>query len=285
VLAATLVPALASGCLLDTKTGEGRALHDAPTVLAAARSVQLSMTASSRLVRQGALTSLPAPDPGYHLDGVLDLDANRAAYLVSGRPVAVFDRNHVYALRPHARPTDARPWVKVTLNDDLEDRLLDPAALRPSLAALALRPSLLVDSLSGALTGSIKKRGTEDVDGTPTTKYTARFDLTQALFNAKRRDYSQREQDDLEKLFGILGLRSDEINDGAVWLDQQGAPRRLVLQLREKPVPESLILVTLDLRFAPKTEPTDIDVPGINTVTTVPSLFQFLQPLVQESST
>ena len=282
--AAAAVALLASGCLLDTKAGEGRALHDAPQVLARAQSVAVSLTASSRLVRQGSLTTVPKPDPGLHVDGVLDLASGRAVYTTAGRPVAVFDRNHAYALRPHARPSDARPWVKVAINEDLRDLVLDPAALQPSLAALALRPSVLVDSLFGALTGSIERRGSEDVDGTPTTKYTARFDLTQALAEAKRRRYSQREQDDLAKLFEVLGIKTDALNDGAVWLDDKGAPRRLQLALREEPTPESLILLALDLRLTPRPAAAAIDVPGNNTVTTVPSLYQFLQPLLTARS-
>jgi hypothetical protein len=281
VVVVAVAPLLCSGCLLNTKTAEGRAMHDAPGVLARAKSVGISLSVASRLVRMGSLTSMPARDPGLHLDGVLDLHSGRAVYTTSGRPVSVFDRDHAYALRPHARPTDARPWVKVTLNDDLDDDVLDPAALPPSLAVLALRPTVLVDALAGALTGSIEKHGTEDVDGTPTTKYTARFDLTQALALAKRREYSQREQDDLAKLFEVLGIKDNAIHSGAVWLDAQGAPRRLVLDIREVPTPESLILLGLDLRFVPRSEPAAIDVPSINAVTTVPSLFQFLQPLKQ----
>jgi hypothetical protein len=284
VAAVAVVSVLTSGCLLETKTAEGRALHDAPEVLARSQSVGLSMTVSSRLVKQGSLTTLPARDPGFKVEGVLDLKTGRAAYLASGRPVSVFDRDHAFALRPHARPTDARPWVKVTVDEDLNDQVLDPAALPPSLAVLALRPSVLVDSLAGALTGSIEKRGAEDVDGTPTTKYTARFDLVQALSVAKRREYSQREQDDLVKLFEVLGMEGDAIHDGAVWLDDQGAPRRLALALREEPTPESLILLNVDLKLVPRSEPATIDVPGGNSVTTVPSLFQFLQPLKQGAS-
>jgi hypothetical protein len=284
MVGALLAPVLLSGCLLNTKTAEGRALHDAPEVLARSRSVGLSLAVSSRLVKMGSLTTLPARDPGLRLEGVLDLKTGRAAYTSSGRPVAVFDRDHAYALRPHARPTDARPWVKVTVDEDLNDQVLDPSALPASLAVLGLRPTVLVDALAGALTGSIEKRGQEDVDGRPTTKYTARFDLAQALAMAKRREYSQREQDDLAKLFEVLGMEEDAIHDGAVWLDADGAPRRLVLALKESPTPESLILVGIDLHLVPRSEAAAIDVPGVNAVTTVPSLFQYLQPLNRSSA-
>jgi hypothetical protein len=284
LVAAAVVPLLASGCLLNTKTGEGRALHDAPKVLARSHSVGVSLAVSSRLARVGSLVTRPAPDSGFKVEGVLDPATGLASYTVAGRPVAVYDRKNVFALRPHARPTDARPWIQVSIDEDLQDRVLDPAALPPSLAVLALRPLVLVDALSGALTGSIEKRGAEDVDGIPTTKYTARFDLTQALALAERHRYSQREQDDFAHLMEVLGVEDDEINDGAVWLDATGAPRRFVLSLREKPAPESLLLLNLDLRLTPQDEIAAIEVPDGNSVTTVPSLFQFLQPLKPGSS-
>ena len=277
--AAAVLPLLTSGCLLTTKTAEGRALHNAPLVLARSKSVDLTLAVSSRLVHPGSLSTLPALDPGYRLTGVLDLASDRADYSAGGRPVAVFDRNRAYVLRPHARPDDARPWVEVKLDDHLKDLWLDPSALPSSLAALALRPSVLVDSLSGALTGSIDTVGKEDVDGVPTTKYTARFDLTQAFDKAERRRYSQHQQDDLAKLFQVLGVKRDELNNGAVWLDANGAPRRLTLDLRETPTPQTLLLLQLDLRLVPQSKPASVVVPNGNAVTTVPSLFQYLQPL------
>ena len=57
LLAAAVLCVLTSGCLLNTKTGEGRALHDAPGVLARAQSVGISLTVASRLVKPGSLTS------------------------------------------------------------------------------------------------------------------------------------------------------------------------------------------------------------------------------------
>lgn len=276
---AVSLPLLSSGCLLNTKTTEGHALHHAPVVLSHEQGVALSLTVSSRLVHLGTLSVVPAPDPGYHLTGLLDLGDGRASYDVDGKPVVVFDGKHAYALRPHARPTDARPWIEVTVDRHLHDFLLDPASLPPSLAVLAIRPSLLVDALSGALTGSITKVGEEDLNGTPTTKYTCRFDLTQALLDATRHQYSQRDMDDIAKVLGILGISEDQLNPGAVWIDSTGAPRRIEINLRETPLPQSLILVRVVLDLTPQDQPDTIQVPSSSAVTVVPSLFQYLSPL------
>ena len=78
-----------SGCLLTTKTAEGRALHDAPEILARAQSIDVSLTASSRLVRQGSLTTVPGPDPGFKVTGVVDLASEQAVYKAAGRTVAL----------------------------------------------------------------------------------------------------------------------------------------------------------------------------------------------------
>ena len=278
--AAVLVP----GCALTEKNAQGRLLHEAPEVLARSAGVDLSLAVSSRVARKGALLTLPPADPGLRLEGQLDLRTERASYTEGARTVAVFDGKRAFARRPNARPSDARPWIQVSVDEDLQDRVLDPAALRPSLAALALRPSVLVDSLVGALTGSIEVEGPDEVDGVPTTRYTARVDLLQALAKSERRRYSQREQDDLAQLFEVLGIEEDALHDGTIWLDAEGAPRRLLLSLHEEPAPESLVLVTLDLRMTPRTEAVAVAVPGQNTVTTVPSLFQYLQPLASSAA-
>jgi len=77
----------------------------------------------------------------------------------------------------------------------------------------------------------------------------------------------------------VLGVKRDELNNGAVWLDANGAPRRLTLDLRETPTPQTLLLLQLDLRLVPQSKPASVVVPNGNAVTTVPSLFQYLQPL------
>jgi hypothetical protein len=281
---AAAVLLLATGCL-KTKTAEGRALHDAPEKLSRQPGLALSLSVASRLARQGSLVSLPGKDDGFTVEGYLDLAGGRAAYTAKGKPVAVFDRDHAYAFRPHARPADARPWVGVKVDDDLRDQLLDPSATPPSLALLALRPSVLVDALSGALTGSIENRGADEVDGVATTRYTARFDLAQAFDKAKRHRYSQHEQDDLLQLLQVLGIKEHALHEGEVWLDADGLPRRLVLAVREEPTPQSLILLLVDLRLTPIATAPVVQVPKPSTVTTVPTLFQYLQPLKPEAAT
>lgn len=260
---------------------EGNALHDAPEKLARANGVTLSATFASRLVKQGGLVTVPAPDPGISFTGVLDLRSGKASYtpVGSASPSVVFSGDRVFALTPHARPDDARPWLATKLDEHIQDQTLDPSAVPGSMAAYALRPALLLDLLTGALTGSIRSRGADQVGGVPTTRYDVRFDLSRAFYNAKRVRYSQRQLDDLDKVFEILGVKTEDLDEGSVWLDAQGNPRRIVVLLRESPVSQSLVVVGIDLRLTPTDKPVSVTVPKDSAVVTVPSFFQLVTPL------
>jgi len=270
-----------SGCLFADKTSAGRSLHNAPKVLRRSPSVAITIQFWSRLVRLGTLTSVPPPDPGLQLTGVMDPRTGLAYYAVKGspKPAVVFDGNTLYALIPSAKPNDARPWISTVANKKLTDYQLDPTAVPASLAAFALRPSLLVDLLSGALTGSIHRVGPATVQGVATTEYTAKFVIDQALTDATRTSYSQKQQDDLDKVFKVLGISTGDLDVGAAWIDAQGNPRRLQLAIRESPSPQSKILLLVDMQLTPQSTPAVLPVPAPNTVETVPSLSQYVAPL------
>ena len=272
---------LTSGCLFSDKTEAGRTLHNAPKVLSRSPSVAITVQLVSRLVRRGSLATLPQPDPGLTLTGVMDPRSGRAYYAAPGstKPAAVFDGNTLYALIPTAKPDDARPWISAVANKKLSDYTLDPTAVPGSLAAFALRPTLLVDLLSGALSGSIHRVGPATVAGVSTTEYTAKFDIEQALMNATRVTYSQKQQDDLAKLFKVLGIKTGDLDDGAAWIDAQGNPRRIEVAIRESPVEQTKILLLVDVELTPQSTPVPVPVPAPNTVETVPTLNQYLLPL------
>ena len=279
--ATALALLLTSGCLFTDQTIAGRTLHNAPKVLRHSPSVAITVKFGSLLVRRGTLATLPQPDPGLELTGVLDPRTGRAYYATAGssKPAVVFNGNTVYALLPSAKPEDARPWISTTTNKKLADYTLDPSAVPGSLAAFALRPGFLVDLLSGALSGSVHRVGPSTVAGVPTTEYTAKFDIDQALFNATRVTYSQKQQDDLAKLFKVLGIKSGDLDPGAAWIDAQGNPRRLVLAIRESPVEQSRIELIVDMQLTPQATPASLPIPSPNSVETVPSLNQYLLPL------
>jgi hypothetical protein len=272
---------LTSGCLFTDQTAAGRRLHNAPKLLRRSPSVAITVQFRSYLVRQGTLATRPQPDPGLTLTGVMDPRTGRAYYAASGstKPAVVFDGNTLYASIPTAKPEDARPWISTTTSKKLTDYTLDPSAVPGSLAAFALRPALLVDLLSGALSGSIHRVGSATIGGVATTEYKAKFDIDQALLNATRITYSQKQQDNLTKLFKVLGIKSGDLDPGLAWIDGQGNPRQLAVAITESPVDQSKIVLVVQMQLTPQSTPATLAVPSPNSVETVPSLNQYLLPL------
>lgn len=272
---------LTSGCLINNKTQAGRTLHNAPKILSRSPSVAITVRFASRLIRRGSLSTIPQPDPGLMLTGAFDPKSGRGYYSTGGstKPAVVFDGNTLFALLPSAKPDDARPWISTVANKKLTDYTLDPSAVPASLAAFVLRPTLLVDLFAGALTGSIQRVGPATIDGAATTEYSAKFDIDQALNNSTRITYSQKQQDNLGKLFKILGIKSDALDAGAAWIDAAGNPRRLLVAIQESPADQARMLLLVEVDLTPLSTPAAVPIPPANSVETVPSLNQYLLPL------
>lgn len=271
---------MTSGCLLNNKTQAGRTLHNAPKILSRSPSVVITVQFRSALVRRGALATLPQPDPGLSLTGVFNPRSGRGYYSSSGsdKPAVVFDGNTLFATIPSAKPDDARPWISTVANKKLKDFTLDPSAIPGSLAAFALRPTLLVDLLGGALTGSIKRLGPATINGVATTGYRAKFIIDQAFLDATRVSYSQKQIDDLDKLFKVLGISAGDVDDGAAWIDAQGNPRRIRLAIRESPADQTRIILLVQVDLTPQQSAANLPIPAANSVETVPTLSQYLLP-------
>lgn len=271
-----------TGCAFQDKTAAGRLIHDAPKMLQRAPGLDVTLSVTSQLISRGSLSATPPPAPSVRFIGVVDLRHGLAFYRQqsSPQPSVVFDGNTIYALTPGASAQTARPWVAVVADKKLADRRLDASSVAASVsAAYALRPSLLIDFLDGALTGSIHRVGPAMVGSVPATAYTARFDLSQALTNATRKNYTQREQDDVAKLLSVLSINTGDLDRGEVWLDASGLVRQMQLTIEETPAPQSRIDVTFLMTLTPAAAGARVAAPGPDTVITMPSLFQFLLPL------
>ena len=281
-VAALVSAASLASCAFQDKTSAGRLIHEAPRLLQRQPGLDLTLAVSARLTSRGTLASMPAPAPPIRFDGSVDLRHGLSFYRLepSGRPSVVFAGDTIYGLTPGASADDARPWVSVVADKKLSDQRLDSSSVSASLAAAyALRPSLLIDFLDGALTGSIHNVGKATVAGVETTAYTARFDLSQALTNTTRTNYSQRQQDDVAKVLSVLSIDTGNLERGEVWLDAHGLPRQFALTIDETPAPQAHLAVSLLMTLTPLTRTPAIPVPGPDTVITMPSLFQFLTPL------
>ena len=123
-----------------------------------------------------------------------------------------------------AAKSDGRPWVKLDLRDLYDDR----ENLQSSAYGInALGPLVLIDLLRGALTGSVRRVGSADLDGVETTHYRANFAFDKAFDDAP---------DDLregvEAALAVMGSAYDGIAKGEVWLDADGLPRRVLANVR-----------------------------------------------------
>jgi hypothetical protein len=78
--------------------------------------------------------------------------------------------------------------------------------------------------------GTVDNQGTEDVDGTSTTKYHAVIDLDRiaGLAPADQRDAVKASVQSIESKYGIKELPMD------VWMDGQGLPRKLFYEISTK---------------------------------------------------
>jgi hypothetical protein len=111
-----------------------------------------------------------------------------------------------------------KSWVKIDLRQFGQKQGIDIGALQSTSGN---DPSAQLEQLRGA--GDVKKAGTEQVRGTPTTHYTATLDLRRAADRAPaaQRDAARRSIDRIIKLTGQSTLPTE------VWLDAQGRARRM----------------------------------------------------------
>ena len=178
----------------------------------------------------------------------VDLAHQRSALGPADKRVQIFDGLVDYGRRVGAAEGDARPWMKVDLADLAKgDTKVTFTRLSPDALRNALNPSFVVDLIAGALSGSVEEMpGTETVAGTPTTKYEANFDIEKALEDTRRDRYAE---DDREAIYDLLDLLtvSGRVFPGAVWLDEQGRPRRFQIGLRVSPRKGFVLEIGLDL--------------------------------------
>ena len=184
---------------------------------------------------------------------VLDLATSRAT-LLNGQPQpapeVVFDDLVLFGRRGGVPSDDARPWVRLDL-DDVDDTAgeLDPMDGAPLDAIYALHPAILTDLVAGTLTGSIKPRNdADDALGGGTTHYDVNVSVRKALRDTRRSRYPEHRRESVEELLRLLGVVGD-LHPGEVWLDAEGRIRRFRIEFKQEPLRkvEFRMIVGLDL--------------------------------------
>lgn len=302
---------VAASCGLGDKAGLEQRITSAParyedTVVAG------TITVESRLMElpagvgaAGALgaVGVPAPvgaapsstTPTLPPDGVplgslavgflLDIDGSRAALLEPGAPPTgsapkvVFDDLVLYGRRGGVPADDARPWVRLAL-DDLDDVAgsLDPLDGGGSNAVYALHPALLADLVAGTLTGSIEPRDALDAG---LTRYDVNLSIRKALQDTRRARYPERRREAFEELLRLLGVAGD-LHPGEVWLDEAGSIRRFRIEFLQQPrrKVEFRMVVDVDVAPAPSADAAAFGAPGADQVLGVDSVLRFTSTVV-----
>lgn len=208
---------------------------------------------------------------------VLDLGSNRSA-LSQGdaAPSVIFDDVISFGRRGGVPEDDARPWVRLDL-DDVGEGAGEVAVLTGEAAysVVAIPPSLIVDLAAGALTGSIETVGTEDLDGVETTHYEVNVSIEKALEDVRRSRYPEDRRELIERFIELLGVDGD-VHAAHVWLDADGGLRRFSVALTQRPVikVEFALLVTVDITEVGGTY--DVTEPTPEQVLSVDSVVRFI---------
>lgn len=215
-------------------------------------------------------------------DVVLDFEREVAALTMPGQdvPFAIYDGLETYGRRYNAGERDARPWVRLDL-EDLEEGSSELSFTEdpPFLGGFALNPIVLFDLAAGPLAGSIEQLGTETIAGAPTSGYDANFDIEKVLRKTRRSRYDEDRREAIDEALNVLAVKGTT-HAGQVWLDGDGIPRRFAITLREEPIKKLKIDLRITFELTELGGAADIAVPSPRERIEVDNLVQLLRSAV-----
>jgi hypothetical protein len=163
----------------------------------------------------------------------------------------IFSRETIFVRRLNLRPTEKRTWAKLdfTALPDDEPR---PAAsdLEGPAAAIAaantINPTFFVDLALGALAGSIKPQGREDVAGVSATKYEANISIDR-VFTELDPDDTKLEAQRL--MLRLLLNQPTDVRPAEFWVDDEGLLRKARFEFSQRVDRDESndVVVTLEL--------------------------------------
>ena len=223
---------------------------------------------------------------------VLDLAASRATLLTAAdaatpaEPVVVFDDLVLFGRRGGIPLDDARPWVRLDL-DQLDDTAgeLDPLDGTGPTAIYALHPAVLADLVAGTLTGSIERRpvAADDPSLAPgTTRYGINVSVRKAIEDTRRGRYPEERREAIEELLQLLGVVGD-LHPGEVWLDADGRIRRFRIEFAQEPQRKVKFRMIVGVDLPPAAAggaPALAEAPGVDQVLGVDSVLRFTSTVV-----
>ena len=269
--------ALVGGCGFAEKRKQADRIRSAPDKLAAIGTAKTTMTIKIEIASTSAeAAGLPGGGiPPVTIAGELDYRAHRASAVLSlpgaePIPVQLVDGTELYALRqlptPGA-PRLQRPWRKIDLAGLYDDR---ERYSRAAVGANFVWQATLVDLVRGALTGSVKTEGHDDVGGVRTTRYRINIDLDKAFADGP---------DELREAFAatrVVAGMSRLVHPGRVWLDDDGVARRIEITLRQQRSRRDALNLTLTLELTDLGAPVSIELPDDADVSTATDIAGFV---------
>ena len=262
-----LVAAVLAGCGIGDKAALEDRITGAPARFGSDR-VSGIVSVESRLVEvpkgvglggvaiPGLAGGGEIPEEGVVVGGgaaafTLDLPSSRASvHAEPGEPpVVVMDDLVFYGRRAGIPEDDARPWVRLALDDVTEDAgEIEPFDDGAAGTVFAFHPAVLVDLIAGALTGSIEEVGTEEVNGVDTTHYEVNVAVDKAFGDTRRGRYPEDRREQVERLIELLAIDGD-VHPADVWLDADGLVRRFSIRFRQEPQTrvEFRMIVSMDI--------------------------------------
>ena len=154
------------------------------------------------------------------------------------------------------------PWISFDITKLDQISGIDTSSLRSVNQG---DPSQTLVYLKAA--GTVEDQGTEDVDGTSTTKYHGVIDLNRipSLAPADQRDAVTASVKTLKETYGISELPLD------VWIDDGGLPRKLFYEISTK-VQGSEVETTLEMKLSDYGISVDVQPPSASQVTDLATL-------------
>lgn len=302
-LGALVALGLLSACGLGDKSAlEGR-ITSAPSRVGDAV-VTGSLTVESRLVDipTGGVSGfggfaapgeeeLELPEEGISfstrtVDFTMDLANDRAALRRADaeEPYVLIDDLVYFGRRAGVPDDDARPWVRVALDDLAEGTgELDPLDQDrdTARAVSAIHPAVVTDLVAGALTGSIEASGSEAVVGVEATRYDVNIAFDKAFRDTRRDRYPEERLEAIEALIEALGVEGN-VHPATVWLDDDGRLRRFTVHLTQRPVRhvEFALIVTVEIESYGGSY--SVDPPTPRQVLSVDSVLRFVETVTED---
>jgi hypothetical protein len=272
-IAAAVALSALPGCAALDKRQDADLLRGAAARIAAQKTVTGTLRSTVTVKRTRIGTPPPPPRPATTSSVRIDLTTHRSsidapAAAGGAIPVTLFSEDIVYQRRigqAGSGTTEGRPWVKLSFESLKVRRALSPGSGYGY--ADALNPAYLLDMLRGTLTGSVERRGQEDVGGTSTTRYDVNIGLDKAF-----KDVPERRRDGIEAYTVISGISLSRVAPATVWLGADGLPRRIQVTMSQRPDIEQRADVTYELELASFGAPLDLHLPKRKEIATVDTM-------------